>query len=140
MSLKWIQEAKPITDPKEPHTEHWFSSFYHCTIVTYFLKRASSEIFVRPQHLQFCLNAIFFHLVALPIRKTRNWIWTSTGIQCGSKIQVQSGSCIRIRIHYTDYFRSLRDQSNELTRGPPELVRHFGLWGEFTSAEDRCMS
>jgi hypothetical protein len=32
MSSKLIQEAKLITDSKEPHTEHWFSSFYHRTI------------------------------------------------------------------------------------------------------------
>ncbi len=31
-------------------------------------------------------------------------------------------------------------QSNELTRGPPELVQHFRLKGEFTSAQERCMS
>jgi hypothetical protein len=27
----------------------------------------------------------------------------------------------------------------ELTRGPPELVQHFRLLGEFTSAQERCM-
>ena len=26
-------------------------------------------------------------------------------------------------------------QSNELTRGPPELVQHFRLWGE----QEHCM-
>jgi hypothetical protein len=31
-------------------------------------------------------------------------------------------------------------QSNESTRGPPELVQHFRLHGEFTSAQERCMS
>jgi hypothetical protein len=31
-------------------------------------------------------------------------------------------------------------QSTELTRGPPELVRQFCLQGEFTSAQERCMS
>jgi hypothetical protein len=31
-------------------------------------------------------------------------------------------------------------QSKELTRGPPELVQHFRLWEEFTSAQERCMS
>jgi hypothetical protein len=28
-------------------------------------------------------------------------------------------------------------QSNELTRGTPELVQHFRLQGEFTSAQER---
>jgi hypothetical protein len=27
-----------------------------------------------------------------------------------------------------------------MTRGPPELVQHFPLLGEFTSAQERCMS
>jgi hypothetical protein len=31
-------------------------------------------------------------------------------------------------------------QSKELVRGPPELVQHFRLQGEFTSAQGRCMS
>jgi hypothetical protein len=31
-------------------------------------------------------------------------------------------------------------QSNELTRGPPELVQHFRLEGEFTSVQERCMA
>ncbi len=31
-------------------------------------------------------------------------------------------------------------QSNELTRGPTELVQHFRLQGEFISAQERCMS
>ncbi len=33
-----------------------------------------------------------------------------------------------------------RNQSKELTRGPPELDQHFRLQGEFTSAQRRCMS
>ncbi len=35
---------------------------------------------------------------------------------------------------------SPKPQSKELTRGPPELVHHFRLQGEFTSAQGRCMS
>jgi hypothetical protein len=31
-------------------------------------------------------------------------------------------------------------QSEELTRGPPEIVQHIHLYGEFTSAQERCMS
>jgi hypothetical protein len=31
-------------------------------------------------------------------------------------------------------------QSTELTRGPPELVLHFRLYGYFISAQERCMS
>jgi hypothetical protein len=31
-------------------------------------------------------------------------------------------------------------QSKELVRGPPELVQHFRLKGEFTSAQWRCMT
>jgi hypothetical protein len=31
-------------------------------------------------------------------------------------------------------------QSNELTRVPPEIIQHFRLYGEFTSAQERCMS
>ncbi len=31
-------------------------------------------------------------------------------------------------------------QSNELTRRPPELVHHFRLYGEFTSAQERCLT
>ncbi len=31
-------------------------------------------------------------------------------------------------------------QSTELTKGPPELVQHFRLLGEFTSAQERCIS
>jgi hypothetical protein len=34
---------------------------------------------------------------------------------------------------FNDLCRS-RPQSHELTRGPPELVQHFRLQGEFTSA------
>jgi hypothetical protein len=30
--------------------------------------------------------------------------------------------------------------SKELTRGPRDLVQHFRLEGEFTSAQERCMS
>jgi hypothetical protein len=35
----------------------------------------------------------------------------------------------------------IRPQSNELTRGPPELVQHqhFRLYGMFTSAQESCM-
>jgi hypothetical protein len=31
-------------------------------------------------------------------------------------------------------------QSKELTRGLPELVQHFRLQRDFTSAQERCMS
>ena len=31
-------------------------------------------------------------------------------------------------------------QSNELTKGPPELVQHFLFQGEFTSVHEHCMS
>ncbi len=31
-------------------------------------------------------------------------------------------------------------QSNELTRGLPELFQHFRLQGEYTSAQERCKS
>ena len=31
-------------------------------------------------------------------------------------------------------------QCSELTGGAPELVHHFRLQGEFTSAQERCMS
>ena len=31
-------------------------------------------------------------------------------------------------------------QSNELTRGLPELAQHFCLKGDFTSAQERCMA
>jgi hypothetical protein len=31
-------------------------------------------------------------------------------------------------------------QSYELTTGPPDLVQHFRLYGEFTSPQERCMS
>ncbi len=31
-------------------------------------------------------------------------------------------------------------QRNKLNRGPPELVQHFRLQGEFTSAQERCLS
>ncbi len=34
----------------------------------------------------------------------------------------------------------LHAQSNELTRGPPVLVQHFRLQGEYTLAQERCMS
>ncbi len=34
---------------------------------------------------------------------------------------------------------NLQPQSTGLTRGPPELVQHFRLQGEFTSARERCM-
>jgi hypothetical protein len=34
-------------------------------------------------------------------------------------------------------FVSLCDGRNELTRGPPELVQHFCLQGEFTSVQER---
>ncbi len=49
-----------------------------------------------------------------------------------------------VRVPYTVYWPCVssvvRDQSYELTRGPPELVQHFRLQGEFTSAQERCMS
>jgi hypothetical protein len=31
-------------------------------------------------------------------------------------------------------------QSNDLTRGTTELVQHFRLLGEFTSAQERCLT
>jgi hypothetical protein len=35
---------------------------------------------------------------------------------------------------------AVQSQSNELTRGPPELNQHFPLHGEFTSAQQRCLT
>jgi hypothetical protein len=31
-------------------------------------------------------------------------------------------------------------QNNDLTRGTTELVQHFRLQGEFTSAQERCLT
>ncbi len=46
----------------------------------------------------------------------------------------QSGNRVVVR------GESLAQTSTELTRGPPELVQHFRSKGEFTSAQERCMS
>jgi hypothetical protein len=42
--------------------------------------------------------------------------------------------------YVTEMNNQVRSQSYELTRGPPELVQHFRLPGEFTSPQERCMS
>ncbi len=46
----------------------------------------------------------------------------------------------RLCMQFADSAGNVEAQSKELVRGPPELVQHFRLQGEFTSAQWRCIT
>ncbi len=86
--------------------------------------------------------------VLFKIGKNREWCIHITSKRCqlvnkkDVKVNITCGSGLNDAIPPPPdkYANQMSPQSNELTRGPPELAQHFRLQGEFTSAQERCMS